>query len=1515
MVTSLVRSCRKFFPVGAAAEIWSEFKVLMENPWHNSAFEGSGFVQLFLPLNLENQDYYTSCWIKECLDLWETLPNCQFWDIQWTSILARCIKTCKAIDWEQFLPTLFSRFLNMFEVPVSSGSGSYPFPLEVPRNMKFLFSSKSGVPAKAIGKSIVYLLRPGSSAQEHFERLANLLEQYYHPSNGGRWTYSLEQFLRYLVINFQKRLQLEQLNSGQSKSPNFCLGKLERALFVEVMLKLIDRGQYSKNESLAETVAGATSVLSYVEPSLVLPFVASRFQMALESLTATHQLKSAVTSMAFSSRALFLASLCASQTDDEVCYYESLPDLIVVSLSNALLGMDANDPPKTMATMQLIGSIFSSITVIAGNNDGHLFLQSINFSEWLDEFFCHLFSLLQHLEQSSVTNDVPLNSTSSRTFLAESPYYFCMLQILLGKLPKTLADQALRKISIFVNSNILPGATTEVGLLCCASVLSNSEEAAVHLIKPILMTILSSFEGSPVTSFGGERDFNASPTRKAMLSPALETTLEYHLKVLAMAITYGGPVLLQFRDELKLVIGCAFQAPSWKVNGAGNHVLRSLLASLILYYPIDQFKSPSSKPAISLIEEWPCSKVSENEVNEKVVPLPWWHIPTHDELSFVTELLDIHFQSALDDLFKICHTKMPMEAGDEKEHLKVTLLRIYSSLQGVMSCLPDMHPSCKHREAKIVDFDSSVIAGAVGPSIGSADMRERAAQQIHAACRYLLKEWSEDSVLLILIIRVIDALGNFGSLEYEEWSSHTQAWKLESSAIIEPPCNFIISCHARGKKRPRWALIDKAYMHNTWRSSQSSYHRFCMDGNISPSEYLLLLMEDLLDLSLHNYETIRSLAGRSLSKMLKRWPPLVSKCVLTLSTNLQDSKAPEHLVLGSCSVLSTQTVFRHLAVDAVSFSAFIIGLLTSSHHESLKAQKAIIELFVKYNNHFSGISRSFFKASGAESGELEIIKLISQISSLGFENTGLHWRYNLMANRVLLLLTLASRSDSQLYLKIVGETTGHFLRNLKSQLPQSRILAVSALNTLLQGPPHKIPSQEPLRITGGVLTEILMEDGFFHDILSKLSHVHIISDEMLMNRGSHGESSFQSLADKAITVFYFDFLASWPRTPNWISFYGGDSFYSNFARIFKRLLQECGMPALKAFQHTLDEFSSAKERPKQCVAAEVMAGILHSDVNGLSEAWNEWLMDQLHKILVAPSVETIPDWAACIRYAVTGKGRYGKRIPHLRKQILDCLIAPLPQTTSTSVVSKRYAFLSVALAEISPPRMPIGEFHFHCQLLEELLENMSHPSAQVREAIGVTLSVLCSNLRLNATSMDPSFNKVDYVGVLELPQKEAWINVLTEGVSELAVNILSTNHLESIEISGEETFENTSISKEANADVRQMETVFHFLIASLKSGRSAYMLDIIVKLLYPVISLQETSNKDLSVLAKAAFELLKWMPLPQAFMESAVSVVLSLVINPNWRIKSASLSYLRIFMYRYNPTLLGTFEVLGRVGR
>lgn len=74
-------------------------------------------------------------------------------------------------------------------------------------------------------------------------------------------------------------------NTDNDTQPELYLGKLERTAFVNVLLRLIDRGQYSKNEHLSETVATATSILSYVEPSLVLPFLASRFHMALETVS------------------------------------------------------------------------------------------------------------------------------------------------------------------------------------------------------------------------------------------------------------------------------------------------------------------------------------------------------------------------------------------------------------------------------------------------------------------------------------------------------------------------------------------------------------------------------------------------------------------------------------------------------------------------------------------------------------------------------------------------------------------------------------------------------------------------------------------------------------------------------------------------------------------------------------------------------------------------------------------------------------------------------------------------------------------------------------------------------------------------------------------------------------------------------------------------------------------------------------------------------------------------------
>ncbi|KAI4388556.1 hypothetical protein MLD38_000875 [Melastoma candidum] len=1494
-VVSLVQSSRKFFPPGSAFEIWSEFKSLLENPWHNSSFEGSGFIRLFLPTNPDNQDFFTQEQIEKCLHLWDSLSNCQFWNSQWAAISARIIKAYRDIDFESVLPALFNRYLNMFEVPVANSGGTYPFSVDVPRYARFLFPNKTATPSKDIAKAIVYLLKPGGSTQGHYEKLINLLEQYYHPSNGGRWTYSLQRFLFYLVITFQKRLRHEQQQN--SENSEMALGKAERRAFISATLKLIDRGQYSKSEQLSDTVAGTTSILSYVEPSLVLPLLASRFHMALETMTATHQLKSALTSVAFTGRALFLTSLSPSSLDDPSCA-DTYLDLLVVSLSNALLGMDANDPPKTLATLQLIGSIFSNIASLEDYANEQSFSSMMRFSEWLDEFLIRLFSLLLHLEPSSVLNEGLHSSATSGTFLVEDgPYFYCMLEILFGRLSKTLYHQALRKITKFVTTNILPGAIAEVGMLCCACVHAHPEEAVGILVEPILSSALASLQGAPVTGYGGRVPaIDLSNKEKPTLSPALEMAIEYQLKVLSVSINYGGPALLRYKDQFKEAVAFAFDSPSWKVNGAGDHLLRSLLGSLIFYYPVDQYKCFVRHPDVPDLENWISTKeYSDSEASTA----PKWHIPTNDEVQFANELLDFHLRSALDDLQNICETRMHSDPGNEKDHLKVTLLRIESSLQGVSSCLPDFIPSPRNGMGQDSGL-SFLIAGATGSKVGSTLLREKAAEIMHAACKFLVEKKSDDSILLILVIRIMDALSNYASLEYDEWLHHRQAWKLESAAIVEPSINFIVPSLFKGKKRPRWAHIDKAYMHSTWRTSQSSYHLFRTCGNFSPSSHLVLLFDDLQELSLHNYETVRGLAGKTLLRILKRWPTLISKCILSYTRSLHNPSAPEHAVLGSCAVLASQTILRHLTTDPRACSEFLIGILSSSHHETLKAQKAINELFVKYNIHFGGVSRNFFKASETNPDSPDFFKLVTRISEMSFDSTSLHWRYNLMANRVLLLLALASRTEPNSSFRILSETAGHFLRNLKSHLPQTRILAISALNILLKESPYKMSVDEgpgfPEQSEGnspmsleGALTHVIQEEGFFNETFSSLSHVHVISDvENASSGGKHG-SSFQSVADKSITRFYFDFSSSWPRTPSWISLLGNDTFYSSFARIFKRLLQECGTTLLVAIKSPLEEFANAKERTKQCVAAEAFAGVLHSDIGGILEAWDTWMMQQLQNIVLAQSVESTPEWAACIRYAVTGKGKLGTRVPALRHRILDCLAKPLPPNTSTTVVAKRYTFLSVALIELSPQNMPDSEVDLHEYLLKELMNTMSHSSPQVREAIGLTLSVLWSNIQLYQSFPHDREYK---------DRMETLADQLTRHASELVIRIQSSIRLEKSEDSGSSVYQNGSAA-DSQDDIKWMETLFHFIISSLKSGRSSHLLDVLAGFLHPVLSLQETSNKDLSTLAKAAFELLKWRIFWKPHLQRIVDTVLTSLNDPNWRTRSATLTYLRTFMYRH----------------
>ncbi|CAM6088632.1 unnamed protein product [Calypogeia fissa] len=1592
-VSTLIRCSRRFFPDGSVAEIWNEFRPALDALTHNSGLEAIGFLSLLLPTKLDkfsdvDRNFLSSKWFEECLDLWAALPNSHYWDRQWGSLLSRYTKHCLlscSTDLDPYLPTLFTHYLRSFEVPVGKSGTSSPVRLDVSREIVLAFNGGgwSVSVSKYFAKAIIYMLKPGGQAESHLRNLIDLLEQYYHPSNGGSWTTSLERFLYHLVMYFQKRLSYEQRRrscAGAMTDENIFLGSAERISFVKAVLPLVERGQYSKDGYLSGTAAKTASMLSFVEPSLVLPFITARFHTALNTITATHQLESAVTTLALAARPAFLA--CAKEgvfkkeENSDLSssgYLEEFTETLVVAMFKTLLGMDANDPPKTLATMELFSSILSNVGIVGDLADGGSLALPIDWSQWLDEFLSRLFVLLVHLEPSSQQIDTTLDDgydLASSTFLMQAgSFYNSVVELLFGRLTRPLYQQALKKLVEFVHNNALPGAAPEIGFLCSFAVLRDPREATSQLLKPIMNSLVSSLGDFPSTGFGGSHA--NSRTSKASLSQAVETSVIFQLNILSAAIMFGGSDLLPLKDLFNTVITAAFNAPSSKVTEAGNRLLSSLLGSLIFYYPVDQYKVNAELE--DGVEAWISTKLSPNDGDA-----PSWHIPNAEEIAYANELLDEHLRAPLASLLSICQNNMESE-GAGKEFLRVLFLRLDASLRGVGSCLPDFYMAADSRSTDANTKQPLTVVGAFGARVGDRKLREETAEVLHAACQYILKERADDTVLLMMLIRVMDLVGNCATLEYNFWLNGRHLRREEAKCLTEPKMNFITNPDAKSKRRPRWWVIDMVFLHNAWRSSQESYRPVYLgDGSNPVPHHITLVTMDLLQLALHRYDVVRKFSVSALGKSLKRFPALVKECLPVLTGSLENPEAIEDSALGACKVLMLRPVLRHLTQDLGALASFFRSLMKSAHHESVKAQTAINELFVVFSVRFGGLPA--FSNAKSNPDCASYAELVSYIKGLLADGgVSIHWRYNLMANGMLLLLLVAPFGEDSSKINVILESrqivAWQFLSNLKSELPALRPLSIIALLCLLRASLNKVPvstkSPESLKAKGeeaalsleSTLIPVLKEPGFAGTTVQNLALDHHYPEGQGRSGRYHGARTAR-ISDLGLTALMPPFTRDWPRTRTWDAGSVGEAFAPPNAKLFKRLVQECGPVVLEVLRAPLEEAVSSAERGKQCVAAEIMAGLLHSDVGCVAEAWGPWLRPLLRKALMEATVESAPEWAACIRFACTGKGSKGEDVPLLHFEILDCLLEPVSSTASTSLVAKRLMLLRAALVEFAPVSNPSKEGLLLATFLKEITNNMTHPAPQVREYVGsllcIVLGILQGQLPLSKEMSSQSVNHQE-VGTggniapqaivnhhiktsvmrQDLPVRSVqnvaasanatgqslaqganendsmgeatdggkwttWAETATVGqfkktlIEEAKVSAIRIQKLGGPAFGGSAAStksEDLTISE--NRDAKWMETVFHFIIACIKSGKAVDMSDTLIGLLHPLLSLQETPVKELSGLAKAALRLVHWHPFPISYLPGAVIAVLDAAADSNWHTRVAALTFIQSFVYRH----------------
>jgi proteasome activator subunit 4 len=257
-------------------------------------------------------------------------------------------------------PQLMSKCQLAIEIPVGGSMASSPISRRPPRECLMLFSVECLPRARSASKLIVYLLSAtgAGGTMEYLSTLTGIFENYYHPSNGGAWSNSLTYFLRHLTGYLKKRLVAEEeFRRGVSWAPVNAWGgalvQAQRTAVATLILRMCRNAHFSKTQVLSQAATAAMGALAYVEPTLALPVVASHFEQALSTVTATHQLVASLDALAVCVRPLLL-------------FHTPLDDLpvdvmVAQALMSTLPGLDANDPAKTLSTLKLYTSVLSSV--------------------------------------------------------------------------------------------------------------------------------------------------------------------------------------------------------------------------------------------------------------------------------------------------------------------------------------------------------------------------------------------------------------------------------------------------------------------------------------------------------------------------------------------------------------------------------------------------------------------------------------------------------------------------------------------------------------------------------------------------------------------------------------------------------------------------------------------------------------------------------------------------------------------------------------------------------------------------------------------------------------------------------------------------------------------------------------------------------------------------------------------------------------------------------------------------
>ncbi|XP_002119300.2 proteasome activator complex subunit 4 [Ciona intestinalis] len=1334
----LVRCCRSYFPPNVTQEMLEEWRPLL-CLFDVTMGKASQFLDWFLPtLTFTEEERKVSwmLWKDEFLSLFESVRNGPMWEQHYVKLFARLAhNNIGHIDWGPFVEILFTRLLRTFQLPVGK--------------LQHTTALSSGLPFEAAASWIISMMGGENTKKvlQNLKLLFDCTETYFHPSNYGKWSPNLLNFMFSLAVKFANRIHRERYKTKfwEPKIPESHLITDDIITeFVMILKPVTLMSLYSKLASISSP--RILQILAYLRPELIMPSLVEKTYVALNTLTEPHQVRACLSALSFS-------------LQPGIKGYPECRQHVIPLLFQCLPGLDPNDLPKSAVTFQFIHTVMTLVPAVDCSSsvdrfpslteeERELCYATAQFEDFLLQFFDRCFILLEALNQDN-EHQSQLQDGDHKSTEVENVSEMLLVtatSIVLQQASKEIYTLCIKKFFQFSTTHLYEGKTarSSTSTMIAAAAKVHPEISFPIFIPHFASEIMKSFEDNP----------------ESIKDEKVDKQVLWDLTILSELCRCGAVELLKYRDQLYEVARKCLSMKSRQGYLLGAKILNLSICSWASFHTNDRRNvGYDHDPEENLVlREWGATSNPSNIAIK-------WHVPSEEELEAAFCCAEEFLLPQLEELQKFNSDQAELDKDELLGKLEI-IKDLFSGSSYLMpvdtSDVVDVQPDSQvsFKSWKVTTLEALPAYHVVLNCGDRRNLRHRIFTTVRETLLKIRQSREDDVKSICMIINIYSLCAVMHELPKATFDHQWKAF-VAYKAMIRDPLR-------QDKKRSRISLIDRVSLQHMMRLlavERAVYTR--MNHQI---------MMDLLDLSVSHYMKVRVNAQGLFFHGLLLLPtftykhylqPILSALENTPQHNHQQLKGGLYLLLGKSKSQQFFGCFQRWDVMEKVWPA----LISAPHSEKPSITKMYIKLATKIQASFKTIAIESKMTDSCTQAALNVMKWtssdVAEVVSEGevyekkmnamnlqlynslvnklivmFHSSELTWKYMELVTG---MLSLMLRYDVHLPL----EGVDLFLKLLVDDSLALRDLSIACVASLMKQMKRehkvrkmtweevsgdvrdsesfgKVPGDRPDNLCIQYNTDDLPDTKEKFEKLNFIDKTHWgyycwptkvktyapFNEQPSLDRTDNMSTSEQAVYNKFTNESFVEKFVNFLCLENEK---GKDKFDPKRVDLFRGLFRNFGDSFLPLFKTHIQRLSLEKRESYNRCCAEIVAGIVmgskHWDFMRLEKMWM-WLIPALRDAVANISPETMRDWDKAFANMVQN------RDPRRIHWLIDFLVSEPAQASTSALVESSKLYVLQGGIHQQEWRVP--------QLLQKILSlvepMIGHPYKSLRNRIGSVLA-------------------------------------------------------------------------------------------------------------------------------------------------------------------------------------------------